>query len=53
MGVGDEKARDIMLTGMVTGVSDELLWCCPAGECLDNLCLQFHSFNNSIMAESG
>ena len=37
MGAGDEKARDIVLMGMVNGVSDELFWCCAAGECLDSL----------------
>ncbi len=32
MGKGDEKARDIVLTGIVTAVSDELFWCWLAGE---------------------
>ena len=37
MGTGDEKARDIVLTGIVTAVADELFWCWLAGEGLDNL----------------
>ena len=35
--MGDEKVRDMTLTGMVTGVSDELFWCWLDGDGLDDL----------------